>query len=50
MIQFIVNYFFTTYNEASSLDQINMTEFWLDYDQKILTPTIFGHIQGPQKE
>ena len=25
--------------EASSLDQINMTEFCLDYDQKIFTPT-----------
>ena len=36
--------------EASSLDQINMIKFWLDYDQKIFSPTnlnvtIFGHIQ-----
>ena len=25
--------------EASSLDGINMTKFWLDYDQKIFAPT-----------
>ena len=25
--------------EASSLDRINMTEFCLDYDQKIFIPT-----------
>ena len=26
-------------HEASSLDQINMTKFWLDFDRKILTMT-----------
>ena len=25
--------------EASLLDQIKMTEFWLDFDRKIFTPT-----------
>ena len=25
--------------EASSLDQINMTKFWSEYDWKIFTPT-----------
>ena len=25
--------------EASSHDRINMTEFWLEYDQKIFTMT-----------
>ena len=26
-------------HEASSLDQINMTENWVEYDQKNFTPT-----------
>ena len=30
--------------EASSLDQINMTEFWFKQDQKISCCQFFGHV------
>ena len=31
--------FFSVKIEASYLDRINMTENWLEYDQKTITPT-----------